>query len=196
MLGNMSMFKDIGINVYKLRKKDGQYVYLGKYEGLSGDREAGIFEDNFDGKVFKLCSRDAAARLVYRNESYELYSVPVIMDGKNRYVRVVHSLDKDKYEIIGVWDGVNASNGKVGTFMDKVGIFDKITPVLPLYDELHENVSYIPGSFGMKLFGATGRKKAGRGEYIFEYELSDIYGVNRHGTPVNVRISGGKAHFE
>ena len=58
ILGNMDMFKSVDINVYKADKKSGNYTYIGKYSDLDGDWDAGIFKDNFNGKMLRLCGKN------------------------------------------------------------------------------------------------------------------------------------------
>lgn len=199
MLGNMNMFKDISINVYKADKKSGNYVFLGRYDKLDGNWEAGIFKDDFNCKMLRLFGKNVTARLVRSYEDYDIYSVPVIMDKQKRYVRIMKKHDKDKYEVLGVWDGtycVNKDlNKKTGGGIEKIGFFDSVKPALAIYDKDHKKTDYAEGSSVSKLFGGASEKTLDNGGYMLEYELTDIYGIKRHGTAVQGNASGGKIKF-
>lgn len=196
ILGNMDLFKNISINVYKQDKKSGGYVYLGKYKDIDNDWECGIFKDNFNGKMARLCGKVVTMRLVRSYTGYDVYSIPIILNGERSNVRVIHDTQKNKYDIMGAWGGIDPNTGKAGKAVGKLGFFDRITPVLFVYDEEHNLAEYITGSFGLKLFGGVKNNNIVNGEYILEYVLDDIYGMNRYGTPVKGVASGGKIQFE
>ena len=71
ILGNMDMFKSVDINVYKADKKSGNYTYIGKYSDLDGDWDAGVFKDNFNGKMLRLCGKNISVNLVGKYDGYE-----------------------------------------------------------------------------------------------------------------------------
>ena len=70
----MDMFKSVDINVYKADKKSGNYTYIGKYSDLDGDWDAGIFKDNFNGKMLRLCGKNISVNLVGKYDGCEIYS--------------------------------------------------------------------------------------------------------------------------
>ena len=190
--GDMTVIKDVCVNVYK--EQDGSYVFLGNHHDLEGDFASGVFKDVFDGTMPKLISKDVSVSLIRDYGDHALYAVPVILNGERASVRVKRSAEGD-YEIVGAWSGAD-ENGKVTTAMRKLGAFDRITPLLELYDEEHKNVNYISGSAGIKFGGGVAEDTVGNGDYLFEFEITDIYGGKRHGTPVRAHISGGKVTFE
>lgn len=196
ILGNMSLFKDISINVYKADKKSGEYVFIGKCDDIDSNWEAGIFKNNSDCKTIRLLGKSVTARIVRSYEDYDIYSAPVIMKGTMKNVRIIQYHSNGKYEILGVWDGLDAGNKKAGAGMKSIGFFDSIKPALFAYDTDHKKTEYITGASVMKLFSGVSEKNLENGEYIFEYELTDIYGNNRHGTPVKGTVSKGQIQFE
>ena len=46
------------------------------------------------------------------------------------------------------------------------------------------------------MFGGVKKANISDGAYIFEYELTDIYGLKRRGTAVKANASGGNIRFE
>ena len=196
ILGNMDMFKSVDINVYKADKKSGNYTYIGKYSDLDGDWDAGVFKDNFNGKMLRLCGKNISVNLVGKYDGYEIYSAPIILNGKRSNVRIMHDTEKDSYKIIGAWGGLDSTNGRAYTNLKKIGFFDKITPILTVYDEEHNSNDNITGSWTLKMFGGVKKANISDGAYIFEYELTDIYGLKRRGTAVKANASGGNIRFE
>ena len=169
ILGNMSLFKDISINVYKRDKSSGEYVLLGRYHDLDSQWDAGIFKDNFNGKMTRLFSKNVTMSLVRRG---------------------------DDYEIIGVWNGLAGKNKKSCSGIKKIGFFDSVKPLLSVYDEEHKQTRYITGGSVTKCFSGVDEKMIDNGNYMLEYELTDIYGNKRHGTAVKGNASQGKIQFQ
>ena len=190
--GNMNMFKDVAINVYKA-DKNGGYVFIGSYGRLNENWDMGIFQDNFDGKMFRLYSKNITPTLIRRYEEYDLYSVPAIINGERRSVRIAYYSDKDKYKVLGSWPYIDG--GKVTGHIEKIGFFDNVLPMLRVYDETHQVTEYIVDGSVTRLLRGTGEDGVDSGSYIFEYEMTDIYGQKRRGTPVNAGVTGGKVTF-
>ncbi len=196
ILGNMSLFKDISINIYKRDKNSGEYVFLGRHEDLNSQWEAGIFKDGFDGKMMRLFSKNVTARLVRRYDDYDIYSVPVTMGGDTKHVRIMRNHSDGKYKIIGVWNGLQGKNKKSSSGMKNIGFFDSVKPLLSVYDEEHKQTRYITGGSVTKCFSGVSEKTIDNGNYMLEYELTDVYGNKRHGTAVKGSASQGKIQFQ
>lgn len=190
--GNMNIFKDAVINIYK-SDKSGYYVCVGQYDRINANWEMGIFQDNFNGKLLKLYSKSITPTLIRRYEEYDLYSAPILLNSIRKSVRIAYYRDKNKYKVLGAWP--YAENGRIQGEIEKLGFSDKVRPLLRMYDETHQTLDYVVDGSVKRLFRGVGESDAENGSYIFEYELTDIYGQKRRGTPVNASISGAKVIF-
>lgn len=193
--GNMNFFDDINVNIYKLDKDSGKYVFVGQSNEVDGIWEAGILEDKFSGALPRLMNKSITMRFVRGYDDYDVYAIPVILNGKKASVRVSHIRDTDKYDIIGIWSGAD-ENGKVTSSLRNISMFDRITPALAVYDKEHTQTEYVIGSTGIKLLSGVDVKNIEDGKYIFEFEMTDIYGQKRRGTPVEATSRGGNIIFE
>ena len=79
----------------------------------------------------------------------------------------MHDTEKDGYKIIGAWGGLDSTNGRAYTNLKKIGSFDKITPILAVYDVEHNSNDNITGSWTLKIFGGVKKAKISDGAYIF-----------------------------
>lgn len=194
ILGNMKLFSDVSVNVYKKNKKNDDYVFIRRYGDIESEWDAGIFRCSDKVETLRLLGQNVTARFAGRCGECDVYSIPVLLNGERSNIRA--ELDSDgKCKIIGAWSGLD-EKGQVTESMRSVGVFDRITPVLAVYDSEHKKTDYITGPFGLKLFGGVSEDNPGDGSYIFEYELTDVYGAKRHGTPVKAEILGGEIRFE
>ena len=73
---------------------------------------------------------------------------------------------------------------------------NKITPILTVYDAENNSNDNITGSWTLKNVRRREKSKYFRRSYIFEYELTDIYGLKRRGTAVKANAGGGNIRFE
>lgn len=190
--GNMNLFRKVAINVYKADKSGG-YVYVGSYDRLNANWEMGIFQDDFDGKLLKLYSKNISPSCIRHYEEYDLYSVPAMINGERKSVRIAKYRDSGKYEVLGAWPYIE--NGRVKGEIEKISFFDDVQPLLRVYDEHHQTTEYVVDGSVKRLMRGVGESGVDGGSYIFEYEMTDIYGQKRRGTPVNASISGGKVTF-
>lgn len=199
ILGNMGLFSDISLDVYKYDEESGEYAYLGEYDGCDTQWDAGIFNDNFNGKMMRLCGKAVTMRKVRSitdsdGAVYELYSIPVILNGERSNIRLLRD-EGGKYEILGAWDGCDETGG-AGTGMRPLKFNDRITPVYPVYSEDRGKTEYITGHGGMKMFGAMRENNVEDGEYMLEYRMTDIYGLNRYGTAVKGDCVSGQITYK
>lgn len=204
ILGNMDLFREISVDVYKKDKKTGKYLYLGKSISYSPENspeawESGIFDEKFNAKMPRLYGKPVTIRSFGKNvdEQYETCSVPVMLNGERSNIRIRRSYTDSgsyKYEILGAWDGLD-ERGSSGEGMKKVGFFDRITPLYAVYDENHEISEYIAGPTWFKTLGAMTQSNVESGDYMLEFVLTDIYGHKRYGTPVEGTVRNGNISF-
>ena len=98
--------QSVDINVYRADKKSGNYTYIGKYSDLDGDWDAGVFKDNFNGKMLRLCGKNISVNLVGKYDGYEIYSAPIILNGKRSNVRIMHDTEKRQLQKLSVLGAV------------------------------------------------------------------------------------------
>lgn len=198
ILGNMSILKDVSVNVYKKNAKTGEFLYLGKTP-VSIDWQSGLFREEFSGKMPRLYGKMVTMRVVGKGSDeklgdYEIVSIPVILNGKRSNIRALRICTDNgsfKYEILGAWDGLD-DTGKAGTGMRSIGVFDRIAPLYAVYDETYAQQNYTAGAAWIKMFGSiTDNNNVENGEYMLEYEMTDIYGQKRHGTTVTGTVNAG-----
>ena len=193
--GDMSVLKDVAVNVYKADDKSGEYVFLASHKDLEQNWEGGVFKDVFSRKLPRLISKCVTIRLVKDHGDYAVYSVPVILNGEKSCIRVRRDAQSGDYDIIGAWSGTD-ENGKVTSSLHPLGAFDRIAPLLAVYDEEHKKNDYATDPAGMKLRAGVSESNVPNGDYLFEFEITDIYGQKRHGTPVRAHISGENIMYE
>lgn len=76
-------------------------LLLGTDNDLYADWENGVFKDNFRGVWGGLDGNLVCMELSYEGDNYNLYSVPILLNGEEYNMSVVYDFEKEAYEIQG-----------------------------------------------------------------------------------------------
>ena len=91
----------IYIQLYYVDLEQDLMLLLGSDNDLIGDWETGVFKDNFRGVWGSLDGKLVNMELSYEGDGYNLYSVPVLINGEEYNLSVVYDFAKAEYEIQG-----------------------------------------------------------------------------------------------
>lgn len=105
------------------------YIALGYDNDVDVDWDNGVIRDNFRGVWASLGGHRMYLDITYEGEDYNLYSVPVNVNGKEMDMSVSYDYKSDSYKILGLADSVdtNASNVSANRVTAKLKAGDKIT---------------------------------------------------------------------
>ena len=166
--------------VIMMTDEDGYFIDLGLDNYVSIDWDEGIVTDNFDGLWYLLGDGQVLAMyLIEEGDDYDLYSVPVKVNGKDTNLRVMMEYNDDSgYEtyILGTSSGVS-SNGMSSGRIKPLNRGDVIVPAYYVYDNTGDYVGMIYGDE----YRFTGDDSVYDGflpesDYYYSFEIDDIYG--------------------
>jgi len=101
-------------------------IYLGSDNDIIADWENGIFRDNFRGKWGTLDGNLVYMELTYEGDNYNLYSVPILLNGEEYSLRIGYDFEAKKWDIIGAISGFD-DNGMASKDIRPLAVGDKIT---------------------------------------------------------------------
>ncbi|MDR1540196.1 MAG: hypothetical protein LBU32_19785 [Clostridiales bacterium] len=76
-------------------------LLLGRDNDLYMDWESGVFKDNFRGVWGAIDGCPVYMDITYEGEDYNLYSVPMLLNGREASLRVCYDYNEEAYEILG-----------------------------------------------------------------------------------------------
>lgn len=82
-------------------------LLLGRDDDIFADWENGIFRDNFRGVWGSIDDYLVYMEITYQGDGYNLYSVPILLNGEECNLRVAYNFDEGEYEIIGARQGID-----------------------------------------------------------------------------------------
>ncbi len=101
-------------------------LYLGRDNDINMDWENGMFVDNFRDVWGSIDGYLCYMEIIYEGEDYNLYSVPILLNGEEYQLRVVYDYKDDQFYILGARKGLD-DNGMSDRNLVKLQPGDEIT---------------------------------------------------------------------
>ena len=103
-------------------------IYLGSDADVKADWNAGTFTDNFRGVWPMLDGHPVYVEITEENDGYNLYSIPVKLNGVECNLQVAYVYAEEKYYILGARKGLD-SHGMSNRELIKLKAGDEITTI-------------------------------------------------------------------
>lgn len=116
---------DIGFSLYYVDEEADMMLLLGTDNDMTADWENGVFSDNFRGVWGSIDGCIVYMELSFESEDYNIYSVPVLLNGEEYNLQVAYDFTESEWYIMGARRGIDAS-----------GMADKELRLLQEGDEL------------------------------------------------------------
>lgn len=97
------------IQLYYVDIEQDIMLLLGRDNDLIADWENGVFKDNFRGVWGAIDGNLAYMEISYEGDGYNLYSVPILLNGEEYNLSVVYDFEKEEYEIQGARKPIDES---------------------------------------------------------------------------------------
>lgn len=99
----------IGFSLFYVDEAGDQMLLLGTDNDLTADWENGVFYDNFRGVWGALDGHLVYMELSFEGEDYNLYSVPILLNGEAYNLQVAHDFTAEEWSILGASQGLDES---------------------------------------------------------------------------------------
>ena len=115
----------IGFSLYYVDEEADMMLLLGTDNDMTADWENGVFSDNFRGVWGSIDGCIVYMELSFESEDYNIYSVPVLLNGEDYNLQVAYDFTESEWYILGARRGI-----------DESGMADKELRLLQEGDEL------------------------------------------------------------
>lgn len=122
----MDLLSSVHSQLAYVNVDDDIIVYLGNDSDVIADWKAGTFTDNFRGVWPMLDGHLVYVEIVEENDGYDLYSIPVKLNGVECNLQVAYVYSDKKYYILGARKGLD-NNGMSNRELIKLRAGDEIT---------------------------------------------------------------------
>lgn len=173
------------------------YADLGTDWDVNVDWDTGIISDNFSGYWFCLDDGQPLTAFIIEDEpDYSIFSAPVIVNGKRTNLRIKEDADAN-LTLEGLFDGID-TNGCASRITGRLEIGDVICPVYPTYDmdAEDEGDDFYGDDYTFEGGNAVIWDTLFDGEYLYAFELTDIYGSYLNSDYANYSVMGGEVYYD
>lgn len=165
----------IGFTLYYMDEENDIVLLLGMDNDMDADWDNGVFSDNFRGVWGGIDGNLVYMELSFEGEDYNLYSVPVLLNGEEYHLQVVYDFAAEEWDILGARRGI-----------DENGMADKLLRLLREGDEIttlwymasvsgdDEFEPYAVDTFTVTADTAFDEIELPDGSYAMLYEMRDV----------------------
>ena len=99
----------IGFSLFYVDEANDQMLLLGTDNDMTADWDNGIFYDNFRGVWGAIDGYMVYMELSFEGEDYNLYSVPILLNGEAYNLQVAYDFTTEEWSILGASQGLDES---------------------------------------------------------------------------------------
>ena len=184
----------IYIELFYIDPEQDIMLLLGSDNDVIADWENGVFKDNFRGVWGAINGNIVYMELTYEGDSYNLYSVPILLNGEEYNLSVVYDFEKAAYEIQGARKPIDEFGmadknlrylveGDVITTIHYIneisGESDELTPVAVDEITVNNDTSFEEAELG-------------DGKFMQVFEMRDMQGNTAYSDVVMFEIANGE----
>lgn len=185
----------IGFSLYYVDEESDMMLLLGTDNDMNADWDNGVFSDNFRGVWGSIDGNIVYMELSYESEDYNLYAIPVLLNGEEYNLQVVYDFSTDEWNVLGARQGI-----------DNSGMADKELRLLQEGDEIttiwymstasgdDEFETYTAATVTVTADTAFGEMELPDGSYSMVYEMRDAMDNYAYSEPVTFDCADGEIY--
>lgn len=167
----------VGFSLFYVDEANDMLLLLGYDNDIESDWDNGIFYDNFRGVWGAIDGCLVYMELSFEGEDYNLYSVPILLNGEEYNLQVVYDFHVEEWEILGAARGLD-DNGMAGKELRQLEEGDVITTIWQLasYSGDDDFEMYTVEELVVSADTAFGEISLPDGNYSMVFEMWDAMG--------------------
>ena len=190
----MDILSSVHCQFLYFSQKDNLILYLGSDSNIDADWDKGIFKDNFQGKWPMLDGHPVYIEITHEGDGYNMYAVPVKLNGVECNLQIVYNFHDEKYVILGARRGLE-TNGMGSRQLIKLKAGDTITTLhyaMSLRGSDEEFQQFDVDTFTIGDSPKFDDEAVGDGKYAYYFEFVDPLNKTSLSQMVTYTISGGQ----
>lgn len=188
-----SVLAGIGFSLYYVDEANDQLLLLGTDNDMTADWENGVFYDNFRGVWGSIDGALVYMELSFEGEDYNLYSVPVLLNGEEYNLQVVYDFSTEQWRILGARQGID-DNGMADKQLRLIKAGDEITTIwyIASYSGDDEFEPYTSQKITVTESTAFSETALPDGSYAMVYQMWDAMGNYAYSDAVTFDCAKGE----
>ena len=173
-----ALLQGVYFNLCYVDEETDSILMLGYDNDIDADWDAGIFRDNFRGVWGCLDGALCYTELVYEGEDYNLYSVPILLNGEKYQLRVAYRYNSGEFQILGARQGIG-DNGMADRNLRTLQPGDQVTALhymLSISGDDTEPELYQGQTITVTENTAFAEEDLGDGTFVLSFDMVDQRG--------------------
>ncbi|MDR3050183.1 MAG: hypothetical protein LBU67_00495 [Oscillospiraceae bacterium] len=169
-------------------------LLLGRDNDLDMDWDNGVFKDNFRGVWGTIDGALAYMEITYEGDDYNLYSVPILLNGKECSLRVCYDYGEEAWKILGARRGLE-ENGMSDKNLIQLKPGDEITTLhymLTISGGGEEPKQVPVDTITVTADTSFAEEDMGDGKFVMLFEMVDARNNSMYSDVVNITVEGGE----
>lgn len=183
----------IGFSLFYMDEANDRMLLLGTDNDMTADWENGVFYDNFRGVWGAIDGHLVYMELSFEGDDYNLYSVPVLLNGEAYNLQVAYDFSGSEWSILGASQGLDES-GMASKEMRLLEEGDVITTIWKIasYSGEDDFEMYTAEELTVTADTAFGEAPLFDGSYSMVFEMWDAAGNYAYSDAVTFDCAGGE----
>lgn len=180
-------------NLAYLDDESNMMIFLGQDNDIDADWDKGVFKDNFRGVWGSIDDCLVYMELSDETEDYQIYAVPILLNGKEYVLSVSYDYKTQKYEILGARHAVD-DKGKTDKYLRTLKVGDVIEPLhYVMKDYESDEEPEIMAIEKLTVTDKTAFKEMdlGDGTFLMMFEMKDMRGKSYESEAVIISSKDG-----
>lgn len=183
----------IGFSLFYVDEANDQMLLLGTDNDLTADWENGVFYDNFRGVWGAIDGHLVYMELSFEGEDYNLYSVPILLNGEAYNLQVAYDFTAEEWSILGASQGLDESGmaSKEMRLLEEGDVINTIWKIAS-YSGEDDFEMYTADELTVTADTAFGEAPLFDGRYSMVFEMWDAAGNYAYSDAVTFDCADGK----
>jgi len=179
-------------NMYYADQLTNSYILMGKDDDIIADWDEYTFRSNMRGIWMSLNGCYCAPQLLAQEKEYNLYSIPILLNGVRSGLRVTYTWADRQYRILGVFGETDEETGMAGREIRPLQNGDEVSPLFEFVD-MDTGESYTDYRNTIHISGEPVLEEIELfdGDYLYEFEVRDVFGKSYYSEPITITCEGG-----
>ena len=183
----------IGFSLFYVDEENDQMMLLGTDNDMNADWDNGVFYDNFRGVWGAIDGHMVYMELAYDGEDYNLYSVPILLNGEAYNLQVAYDFSKEEWSILGASQGLD-DTGMASKELRLLEAGDQITTIwqMSTYSGDDDFEMYAAEEFTVTDQTAFSETALPDGNYAMVITMQDAAGNEAYSDAVTFQCQNGE----
>ncbi|MCI9143530.1 MAG: clostripain [Lachnospiraceae bacterium] len=183
----------IGFSLFYMDEANDRMMLLGTDNDMTADWENGVFYDNFRGVWGAIDGHLVYMELSFEGDDYNLYAVPVLLNGEAYNLQVAYDFSTEKWSILGASQGLDESGmaSKEMRLLEEGDVINTIWKIAS-YSGEDDFEMYAAEELTVTVETSFGEAPLMDGSYSMVFEMWDAMGNYAYSDAVTFDCAGGE----